>query len=112
MKTIAINETTFETEVLQSDKPALVDLWAPWCGPCRMIAPVVEEIAAEHDGRFKITKVNIDESPLLAHRFGVRSIPTLLFFKDGALCDQLVGTAAKKTIVGKLEALAESQAVA
>ncbi len=106
MKTIAINETTFETEVLQSDKPTLVDLWAPWCGPCRMIAPVVEEIAAETEGRFKITKLNTDEHPQLASRFGVRSIPTLLFFKNGALADQIVGAVPKKTIVARLEALA------
>jgi len=106
MKTIAINETTFETEVLQSDKPTLVDLWAPWCGPCRMIAPVVEEIAAENEGRFKITKLNTDEHPQLASRFGVRSIPTLLFFKNGAVADQIVGAVPKKTIVARLEALA------
>jgi thioredoxin len=106
MKTITINETTFDVEVLQSDKPALVDLWAPWCGPCHMVAPVVEEIAAEHNGRFKVTKVNVDENPKLVQRFGVRAIPTLLFFKDGELRDQLIGTAIKNTIVTKLEALA------
>jgi thioredoxin len=106
MKTITINETTFDAEVLQSDKPALVDLWAPWCGPCHMVAPVVEEIAAEHNGRFKVTKVNVDENPKLVQRFGVRAIPTLLFFKDGELRDQLIGTAIKNTIVTKLEALA------
>jgi thioredoxin 1 len=106
MKTIAINETTFETEVLQSDKPALVDLWAPWCGPCRMIAPIVEEIAVENEGRFTITKLNIDDHPEFASRFGVRSIPTLLFFKDGAVADQIVGAVPKKAIVAKLEALA------
>ena len=112
MKTIAINETTFETEVLQSGKPALVDLWAPWCGPCRMIAPVVEEIAVEHESRFKITKLNIDEHPEMAGRLGVRSIPTLLFFKDGTVADQIVGTVPKKTIVAKLEALAATPAAA
>ena len=106
MKTIAINETTFETEVLQSDKPTLVDLWAPWCGPCQMIAPVIEEIAAEQDGRFKVAKLNTDEHPRLAQSLGVRSIPTLLFFKDGALRDQVVGTVSKSTLVARLEALA------
>jgi thioredoxin 1 len=90
MKTIAITGTTFAAEVLQSDKPALVDLWARWCGPCRMIAPVIEEIAAEHDGRFKITKLNIDENPQLAQSLGVHSIPTLpQSFKVSAksMCD-------------------------
>jgi len=106
MKAIAINETTFETEVLKSDKPALVDLWAPWCGPCRMIAPIIEEIAAEHDGRFKITKLNIDETPGIAQRFDVRSIPTLLFFKNGELRDRVVGTVPKSALSARLEVLA------
>jgi thioredoxin 1 len=106
MKTIAINETTFETEVLQSDKPTLVDLWAPWCGPCRLIAPLVDEIAEENGERFKIAKLNIDDNPQIAQRFDVRSIPTLLFFKDGELRDQVVGTVPKSTLLARLEALA------
>ena len=106
MKTIAINETTFEREVLQSDKPTLVDLWAPWCGPCRLIAPLVDEIAEENGERFKIAKLNIDDNPQIAQRFGVRSIPTLLFFKDGELRDQVVGTVPKSAMLARLEALA------
>ena len=112
MKTIAISEQTFEAEVLKSELPTLVDLWAPWCGPCVQISPVVEEIASENEGKFKVTKVNIDDNPLIAHRLGVRSIPTLLFFKDGAVSDRLVGTVSKKSIVAKLEALREAEAVA
>jgi thioredoxin len=106
MKTIAINETTFETEVLQSDKPTLVDLWAPWCGPCRLIAPLVDEIAEENGERFKIAKLNIDDNPQIAQRFDIRSIPTLLFFKGGELRDQVVGTVSKSTMLARLEALA------
>jgi thioredoxin len=106
MKTIAINETTFETEVLQSDKPTLVDLWAPWCGPCRLIAPLVDEIAEENSERFKIAKVNIDDNPQIAQRFDIRSIPTLLFFKDGELRDQVVGTVPKSAMLARLESLA------
>lgn len=101
---IHLNAESFDAEVLKSDKPVLVDLWASWCGPCRMIAPVLDEIAAS-DERFKITKVDTDANPELASKLGVRALPTLLFFKDGALADQIVGAVAKKTIVSKLEAL-------
>ena len=106
MKPIQVTEATFEQEVTQSEKPVLVDFWAPWCGPCRLIAPLLDEIAAEHADRFKIAKVNVDENPQLAANFGVRSIPTLLFVKDGKLRDQVVGTAPKATLVSRLEALA------
>src|SRR6187455_2579251 len=102
MKPIQVTEATFEQEVTQCDKPVLVDFWAPWCGPCRLIAPLLDEIATEHADRFKIAKVNIDESPQLAANFGVRSIPTLLFVKDGKLRDQVVGTAPKATLVSRL----------
>ena len=101
-----INPTTFTTEVEQSDKPVLVDFWAPWCGPCRMMAPALDEIAASQGDRFKVTKLNIDDHPELASRFGVRAVPTLLFFKDGQVRDYAVGTIAKKNILEKLEALA------
>jgi len=101
-----IDPTTFNSEVVQSDKPVLVDFWAPWCGPCRMIAPALDEIAATEGARFKITKLNIDDHPELASKFGVRAVPTLLFFKDGQVRDYAVGTIAKKSILDKLEALA------
>src|SRR5262249_47265341 len=103
--TIEINETNFETEVLQSHQPVLVDFWAKWCGPCKMIAPVLDEIASEQAGRVKIAKVNVEENPALASRFSVSSIPTLLYFAGGQLRNQLVGAASKKRIVSDLEAL-------
>jgi len=107
---IHLTAANFAAEVLKSEKPVLVDLWAPWCGPCKMLAPVLDEIAATDD-RFKITKVNTDENPDLAGQFGVHSIPTLLFFKDGEVVDQIVGAVSKKTIVSKLEALTAIPAV-
>ncbi len=84
---------------------ALVDFWAPWCGPCRMIAPVIEELAEEYDGKAKICKVNTDEQPSIAGEYGIRSIPTILFFKDGELVDQMVGAAGKAVFAEKLDAL-------
>ena len=101
---IHLTAANFDAEVLKSDKPVLVDLWASWCGPCRMIAPLLDEIAAS-DERFKITKINTEEQPELASKLGVRALPTLMFFKDGALADQIVGAVPKKAIVSKLEAL-------
>src|SRR6266516_3520449 len=103
--TIEINETSFESEVLQSTQPVLVDFWAEWCGPCKMLAPVLDEIANEQVGRIKIAKVNVDENPALAGRFGIQSIPTLLYFADGELRDQTIGAVSKRAIVSKLEKL-------
>ena len=103
---ININEASFDKAVLQSPIPVLVDFWAPWCGPCKMIAPLLEEIARESGDRFRIAKVSIDDDPALAQRFNVRAVPTLLFFQGGQLRDQLVGGAPKKTIMEKLGSLA------
>ena len=105
-ETIEINETNFEAEVLKSDRPVLVDFWAEWCGPCKMLAPVLDEIAVEQSGRAKVAKVNVDESPGLAARYGIQAIPTLLYFAGGELRDRSVGVQSKKTISSKLEALA------
>jgi len=105
---ININEASFEQAVLKSPVPVLVDFWAAWCGPCKMIAPLLDEIARESEGRFRIAKVNIDDDPALMQRFNVRAVPTLLFFNGGELRDQLVGGAPKKTIVEKLASLASA----
>jgi thioredoxin 1 len=109
---ININEASFEKAVLQSPVPVLVDFWAAWCGPCKMIAPLLDEIAKESEGRFRIAKVNIDDDPALMQRFNVRAVPTLLFFNGGKLREQLVGGAPKKTILEKLASLAASPASA
>ena len=104
--TIELNETNFQAEVLQSSQPVLVDFWAEWCGPCKMIAPILDEIANEKLGRAKVAKVNVDENPGLAARFGIQSIPTLLYFAGGELRDQQIGATGKRSILEKLEALA------
>src|SRR6266852_4062078 len=104
--TIEINEANFETEVLKSDQPVLVDFWAQWCGPCKMLAPVLDEIGGEQRGRIKIAKVNVDENPALAARYNIQSIPTLLYFAGGQLRHQTVGAVSKKRILDALDALA------
>jgi thioredoxin 1 len=105
---ININEASFERAVVQSPIPVVVDFWAPWCGPCKMIAPLLDEIAKESGGRFRVAKVNIDDDPALQQRFGIRGVPTLLFFSGGKLRDQIVGVGAKKAIVEKLESLSSN----
>ena len=104
--TMEINEANFESEVLQSSQPVLVDFWADWCGPCKMLAPVVDEIALEQTSRVKVAKVNIDSNPGLAARFGIQSIPTLLYFAGGEVRDRTVGVLNKRAIIAKLEKLA------
>ena len=105
-ETIEINEANFERDVLQSKEPVLVDFWAEWCGPCRMLGPVLDEIATEQSGRAKVVKVNVDQNPNLDMRFGIQSIPALLFFSGGELRDQTIGAVSKGAIVSKLEKLA------
>lgn len=102
-KYIELTEANFEQTIKEG--VALVDFWAPWCGPCRMLAPVIEELGEEFEGRAKICKVNTDEAQDLAAQFGIRSIPTLLFFKDGEVVDQLIGAQSKQAIASKLNSL-------
>jgi len=100
-----LTDKEFEQEVIKSELPVLLDLWAPWCGPCRMIAPVVEKLSAKYDGRLKFLRLNIDENQQTPARYRVMSIPTLLFFKDGAVADMVVGAVPEKEITPKIDAL-------
>jgi thioredoxin 1 len=103
--TLEINEVNFEREVLQSNQPVLVDFWAEWCGPCKMLAPILDEIATEQASRAKVAKVNVDTNPVLAARYGIQSLPTLLYFAGGEVRDQTIGVTGKQAIISKLEKL-------
>jgi thioredoxin 1 len=103
---ITIDEANFDAEVTKSVQPVLVDFWAEWCGPCKMIAPILDEIAREKAGSVKVVKVNVDNNQSLSARYNIRAIPTLLLFKDGQLRDQITGMASKKDLLNRLEALA------
>ena len=102
---VHVSDETFERDVRQSSLPVLVDLWAPWCAPCRMIAPTLEAVAREMSGRLRVAKVNVDENPATADRLGVQGIPTLLVFKDGREVDRIVGVLSKNALMKRLQAL-------
>ena len=105
-ETITLNESNFDRELTQDDKPMIVDFWAEWCGPCKMIAPMLDEIAREKAGAVKVAKVNVDDNQSLSFKYNIRAIPALLFFKNGQLRDQVIGVTSKKDLLSRLEALA------
>ena len=102
---IDVTDSSFEQEVVKSSLPVLVDLWAPWCGPCRMVAPVVEKLSEKYSGRFKFCKVNVDENPKTATAYRVMSIPMLMFFKNGQAVDTVIGAVPEQTLQSKIDSL-------
>lgn len=100
---VSITQDTFQTEVLKSDVPVLVDFWAPWCGPCRLVAGIVDEVAQQYEGQLKVVKVNTDEQPGIASHYGIRSIPTLMVFMGGEKMEQMVGAVSKATLTKAVE---------
>jgi thioredoxin 1 len=102
---LEVNDANFEEVVVRSDKPAVVDFWAEWCGPCRMIAPIIEELSKEYEGKIVVAKCDVDSSPGVAAKFGIRNIPTVLFFKNGTIADKQVGAVPKANFVTKINAL-------
>lgn len=105
--TIELNESNFEAEVLSASQPVLVDFWAPWCGPCRSMAPVIDDLSKEYNGKVKIAKLNVDENQSLAASYGIMSIPTMLIFKEGKVMGQIVGYTPKNVLAKKIEAVME-----
>ncbi len=103
MSEITITEQNFESEVLNSPLPVMVDFWAVWCGPCKVLGPIVDELATEYEGKLKVGKVNVDENNMLASRFNIMSIPTLKFFKDGKMVGELIGAAPKSTVEAEIK---------
>ena len=102
---INLDESNFDREVIKSDKPVIVDFWAEWCGPCKMIAPMLDEVAREKSGAVKVGKVNVDENQSLSFKYNIRAIPALLFFKNGQLRDQVTGVTSKKDLASRIDAL-------
>ena len=103
--TIEVNDSNFEEVVLKSDKPVLVDFWAEWCGPCRMVGPIVDELATDYNEKIVVTKLDVDSSPATSAKFGIRNIPTVLFFKGGEVVDKQVGAVPKSSLAEKIDAL-------